>query len=40
VQHAHDPDAIEVIAYDDHGEVIARRSGNNILSTGGRPPCA
>jgi hypothetical protein len=35
----YDPDAIEVIAYDDHGEVIARMDGNNILSTGGRPPC-
>jgi hypothetical protein len=38
-QRPHDPDAIEVIAYDDRGEVIAREKGNNILSTGGRPPC-
>jgi hypothetical protein len=39
-EHGYDPDAIEVIAYDDRGEVIASETGNNILSTGGRPPCA
>jgi hypothetical protein len=38
-EHPYDPDAVEVTAYDDHGEVIARETGNNILSTGGRPPC-
>jgi hypothetical protein len=38
-QRPYDPDAIEVIAYDDRGEVIARENGNNILSVGGRPPC-
>ena len=27
------------LLYDDHGEVIARKTGNNFLSTGGRPPC-
>jgi hypothetical protein len=36
----YDADAIEVIAYDDHGEVIARETGNNINSFGGRPPCS
>jgi hypothetical protein len=30
-------DAIEVIAYDDEGQVIAREVGNNLLSLGGRP---
>ena len=39
-EHPYDPDAIEVIAYDDHGEVIARQTGNNINSTSGRPPCS
>jgi hypothetical protein len=39
-EHGYDPDAFEVIAHDDHGEVIASKTGNNILSTGGRPPCA
>jgi hypothetical protein len=28
-EHPYDPDAIEVIAYDDHGGVIARKTGNN-----------
>jgi hypothetical protein len=36
---AYDPDAIEVIAYDHQGQAIARETGNNILSVGGRPPC-
>jgi hypothetical protein len=31
------PDAIEVIAYDDQGEVVARETGPNLLSLGGRP---
>jgi hypothetical protein len=34
---AYDPDAIEVIAYDHQGQVIARETGNNLLSLGGRP---
>jgi hypothetical protein len=38
-EHAYDPDAIEVIAYDHQGQAIARETGNNILSVGGRPPC-
>jgi hypothetical protein len=29
--------AIEVIAYDNQGEPIARETGNNITSVGGRP---
>jgi hypothetical protein len=33
----YDPDALEVIAYDDQGQVIATETGNNILSLGGRP---
>jgi hypothetical protein len=36
-QRPYDPDAIEVIAYDDEGQVIAREVGNNLLSLGGRP---
>jgi hypothetical protein len=36
---AYDPDAIEVIAYDYQGQVIAREQGNNLLSLAGRPPC-
>jgi hypothetical protein len=36
---AYDRDAIEVIAYDHHGQVIARETGNNLLSLSGRPPC-
>jgi hypothetical protein len=39
-EHPYDPDAIEVIAYDDRGEVIARETGNNINSTSGRSPCS
>jgi hypothetical protein len=39
-EHPYDPDAIEVIAYDDHGGVIARETDNNINSTSGRPPCS
>jgi hypothetical protein len=35
----YDPQAIEVIAYDHQGEPIARETGNNITSVGGRPPC-
>jgi hypothetical protein len=31
--------AIEVIAYDDEGKVIARKTGNNINSVSGRPRC-
>jgi hypothetical protein len=38
-EHPLDPDAIEVIAYDDHGEVIASETGNNVNSVSGRPPC-
>jgi hypothetical protein len=38
-QQPYDPDAIEVIAYDHQGEVIARKPRNNLLSVGGRPPC-
>jgi hypothetical protein len=38
-QQPYDPEAIEVVAYDREGEVVARKAGNNILSTGGRPPC-
>jgi hypothetical protein len=38
-EHAYDADAIEVIAYDRQGQAIARETGNNILSVGGRPPC-
>jgi hypothetical protein len=34
---AYDPDAIEVIAYDHQGQVIASEAGNNLLSLGGRP---
>jgi hypothetical protein len=39
-EHPYDPDAIEVIAYDHKGEPISTQRGNNILSTGGRPPCS
>jgi hypothetical protein len=39
-KHPYDPEAIEVIAYDDQGEAIAREAGNNINSVGGRPPCS
>jgi hypothetical protein len=39
-EHGYDPDAFEVIAYDDHGEVIASKTGNNVNSTSGRPPCS
>jgi hypothetical protein len=35
----YDAQAIEVIAYDHQGQAIARETGNNILSVGGRPPC-
>lgn len=35
----YDPDAIELIAYDRDGKAIASEKGNNLLSTGGRPPC-
>jgi hypothetical protein len=35
----YDAEAIEVIAYDNKGEALARETGNNILSVGGRPPC-
>ena len=38
-EHAYDPDAIEVVAYDHQGQAIAREIGNNILSVGGRAPC-
>jgi hypothetical protein len=38
-QDAYDPEAIELIAYDHRGEPIARETGNNINSVGGRPPC-
>jgi hypothetical protein len=38
-EHAYDPDAIEVIAYDRQGQVITTETGNNILSVSGRPPC-
>ena len=39
-EHRYDPDAIEVIAYNANGELIARRTGNNINSTSGQPPCS
>jgi hypothetical protein len=35
----YDPAAIDVIAYDHEGQVIARETGNNLLSVSGRPPC-
>jgi hypothetical protein len=38
-ENPYDPDAIEVVAYDDEGRVIAREKGNNINSVSGRPPC-
>ena len=38
-KHPYDPDAMEVIAYDHEGDVIAREAGNNLLSVGGRNPC-
>jgi hypothetical protein len=38
-EHPYDPEAIEVIAYDRQGEPIAAETGNNITSSGGRPPC-
>ena len=39
-EHPYDADAIELIAYDAHGRVIARETGNNANSTSGRPPCS
>ena len=39
-EHPFDPEAIEVIAYDHQGEPIARETGSNVLSAGGRPPCS
>jgi len=39
-RHPYDPAAIEVIAYNGQGDVIARETGNNINSTSGRPPCS
>jgi hypothetical protein len=36
---AYDPEAIEVIAYDRQGDVIARQTGNNLNSVSGRPLC-
>jgi hypothetical protein len=39
-EHPYDAEAMEVIAYDDQGEAIARETGNNIISVGGRPPCS
>ncbi len=38
-EHPYNPEAIEVIAYDHQGDPIARETGNNIISVGGRPPC-
>jgi hypothetical protein len=38
-EHPYDPDAVEVIAYDHEGQVLARKMGNNILSFGGPSPC-
>jgi hypothetical protein len=38
-QHRYDPDAIQVIAYNQQGDVIARETGNNINSVSGRPLC-
>jgi hypothetical protein len=35
----YDAEAMEVMAYDAQGEVIARETGSNIISVGGRPPC-
>ncbi|MGH2745621.1 MAG: hypothetical protein ACRDN8_24640 [Thermoleophilaceae bacterium] len=35
----YDPDAVELIAYDRDGEVITTETGNNGLSTAGRPRC-
>jgi hypothetical protein len=37
--HPYDPEAIEVIAYDQQGRVIATETGSNINSVSGRPPC-
>jgi hypothetical protein len=38
-RHPHDPEAFELIACDHQGEPIARQTGNNVNSVGGRPPC-
>jgi hypothetical protein len=38
-EHPYDPEAIEVIAYDHHGQAIATGTGNNINSVSGRPHC-
>jgi hypothetical protein len=38
-EHPYDPEAIEVIAYDQHGRAIATETGGNINSVSGRPPC-
>jgi hypothetical protein len=34
-----DPEALDLIAYDRAGKVIARDTGTNALSVGGRDPC-
>jgi hypothetical protein len=36
---AYDPEAIEVIAYDQRGQTIATETGNNLNSVSGRPHC-
>jgi hypothetical protein len=38
-ENAYDPEAIEVIAYGERGQAIARQTGNNINSVSGRPIC-
>ena len=38
-EQSYEPDAIEVIAYDHQGQAIARETGNNLISTDGRPHC-
>lgn len=38
-ENPYDAAAVEVIAYDHEGQVLARKMGNNILSFGGPAPC-